>query len=70
MDELWSTYVERLVRTLAHGWQVRGAETEALQATLRLVVDFHTWRVLTESGLDDGRTAELAACMVIGAVRS
>ena len=69
MDELWSTYVEELVRTLAHGWPVRGAETEALQATLRLVVDFNTWRVLTGSGSDHGRAAELAARMVIGAVR-
>ncbi len=69
MDELWSTYVEELVRTLAHGWPVRGANAEALQATLRLVVDFHTWRVVTESGLDHGRAAELGARMVLGAVR-
>ncbi len=68
MDELWSTYVEELVRTLAHGWPVRGGKTEALQATLRLVVDFHTWRVVTGSGLDHGRAAELVARMVIGAV--
>jgi AcrR family transcriptional regulator len=68
MDDLWSTYVEELVRTLACGWQVQGAETESLQAMLRLVVDFNTWRVLTESGLDDGRAGELGACMVIGVV--
>ena len=69
MDDLWSTYEEELVRTLAHGWQVREAESEALQATLRLVVDFHTWRVLTGSGLDHGRAGELGARMVFGAVR-
>ena len=69
MDDLWSTYVEELVRTLAHGWQVRGAKAKALQATLRLVVDFHTWRVLTGSRLDHGRAAELGARMVLGAVR-
>ena len=69
MDDLWSTYVDELVRTLAHGWPVLKAETEALQAILRLVVDFHTWRVLTTSGSDHGRTAELAARMVVGVVR-
>ena len=69
MDDLWSTYVEELVRTLAHGWQVRRAKAKTLQATLRLVVDFHTWRVLTGSGLDHGRAAELGARMVLGAVR-
>ena len=69
MDGLWSTYVEELVRTLAHGWPVRGAETEELEATLRLVVDFGTWRVLTGSGLDHGRAGELGARMVFGAVR-
>ena len=69
MDDLWSRYEEELVCTLAHGWQVRGAETEELEATLRLVVDFHTWRVLTGSGSDHARTAELAARMVMRAVR-
>ena len=69
MDDLWSPYEEELVRTLAHGWQVREAESEALQATLRLVLDFHTWRVLTGPGSDHGGTAELAARMVIGAVK-
>ena len=68
MDQLWSPYEDELVRTLAHGWPVRGAEMEELQATLRLVLDFHTWRVLTGSGLDHGCTAELASRMVIGAV--
>jgi len=42
---------------------------EELQAPLRLVLYFHTWRVLTGSGLDHGCTAELASRMVIGAVR-
>ncbi len=78
MDGLWSTYEDQLVRTLAHGWPVRRAEAEAgakgkakakaeaLQATLRLVLNFNTWRVLTGSGLDDRRAAELAVRLVVG----
>jgi AcrR family transcriptional regulator len=66
LEDLWSTYVEELVGTLAHGWPVRKSDSEALQAALRLVVDFDTWRVLTRSGLDHGRAAELAARMVVG----
>ena len=69
MDGLWSTYEEELVRTLAHGWPVREAEVEELCVTLHLVVDFHTWRVLSGPGFDHRCTAELAARMVIGVVR-
>ena len=66
LDDLWSTYVEQLVGALAQGWPVGKAESETLRAALRLVVDFGTWRVLTRSGLDHGRAAELAARIVIG----
>ena len=73
MEELWSTYVDELVRTLGCGWPMAGVanevlEDEVLESALRLVVDFGTWRVLTEAGLDHGRAAELTARMVIGAV--
>ncbi len=68
MDDLWSEYMEEIVRTLAHGWSVGRAESDALHATLRLSVSFDTWRVLTGSGLDHGRAAELAARIVIGTV--
>lgn len=69
MDRLWSPYEGELVRTLAQGWPACGAgsETEELEAALRLVLNFNTWRVLSESGLDPGRTAELAARLVMGA---
>ena len=68
MDGFWSPYVEELVRTLAQGWPVRGPDAEELQAALRLVVDFNTWRVLTGSQLEDGHTADLAARLVVGAL--
>ena len=64
MDGFWSAYVEELVRTLAHGWPAGGDADVVLQPTLRLVVDFGTWRVLTGAGLDYGHAAELAARMV------
>ena len=70
MDVLWSPYMEEIVRTLALGWSVERADLEALHATLRLSVSFDTWRVLTGSGLDKDRAAELAARMVMGAVGS
>ena len=69
MEGLWTTYEDELVRTLAQGWPVRGPEAEELQATLWLVVNFNTWRVLTGTGFDDGRTAELAAGLVIGQLK-
>jgi len=61
MGGLWSTYVEEIVRTLAHGSPARRGE---LDATLRLAVDFNTWRILTGAGLSHVRAAELAARIV------
>jgi len=67
MGGLWSAYVEELICVLAQGWPMRGAESKTLPAALRLVVDFNTWRILTESGLSPDRAAELAARLVMGA---
>ena len=64
MGGLWSSYVEDLVHTLARGWPARRDGLEALEAALRLAVDFNTWRVLTGSGLADDRAAQLAARMI------
>jgi hypothetical protein len=57
-----------MVDTLSLGWTVAdGAREGELRASLRLAVDFHTWRALTESGLSDAAAAELAARLVSGA---
>ena len=67
MGGFWSAYVDELVKRLAHGWPARRAELEALQAALRLAIDFNTWRILSESGLARDRAAELAARMITSA---
>ncbi|MFV1987888.1 MAG: TetR family transcriptional regulator [Gemmatimonadota bacterium] len=64
MDDLWSPYADELVRTLASGWSVSTDDRTALEAALRLALDFNTWRVLEASGLDSDRAAELTARMV------
>jgi AcrR family transcriptional regulator len=61
MEIRWWRYVDSVVDVLAEGWPA-GAEVER-RAALRLVVDFRTWRVLTESGLDAAASAEVAAGM-------
>lgn len=68
MGQLWSTYEAAMVQTLASGWVAGKGEMEELEAMLRLVLDFNTWRVLTDAGLSHGRAAVLAARMVIGVV--
>ncbi len=65
MEGLWSPYVEQILDALERGWPVEQDDTEKLRATLRLVVDFDTWRVLTGYGLDDERSAHLAARIVL-----
>jgi hypothetical protein len=67
MGQLWSPYEEAMIQTLAAGWADGKTEVEKLEAMLRLVLDFNTWRILTVSGLSHGRAADLAARMVIGA---
>ena len=67
MDELWATYMTNVVGALAEGMTPRPGEDQALHATLRLAVDFDTWRTLTESGLGHGKAAAVMARMVRGA---
>ena len=67
MGQLWSPYEAAMIQTLAGGWADGKTEVEELEAMLRLVLDFNTWRILTDSGLSHGRAADLAARMVIGA---
>lgn len=62
MEDLWSSYVDSLVATLADGWPTR--DVRALDAALRLGVSFDTWRTLTSSGLGDDRAAELTSGLV------
>ncbi len=46
---------------LSQGWKVPGRQRVRLSALIGLAVDFHTWRLLRQSGLDD---AEVVALMV------
>jgi hypothetical protein len=39
-------YLEALRDLLAEGWDVRGEGRRRLLATLKLAIDFHTWRSL------------------------
>jgi len=66
MGRVWEPYMAGVVRTLAGAWSIEDAEPEALRAALRLAVDFNSWQVLSESGLDDRAAAGLMARMVCG----
>jgi AcrR family transcriptional regulator len=67
MDELWTTYMTNVVGALAEGVTPRTGGEHALRASLRLAVDFNTWRTLTESGLGNAEAAEAMTRMVGGA---
>ena len=68
MEERWRPYMEQVVRILAAGRPVGPGGGEQFEAALRVVVDFHTWKVLAGSILDDEAAAELGTQM-IAAVR-
>jgi hypothetical protein len=63
MEERWSPYVDGMVAVLAAG-RGEGPGSRDVRAALRLAVDFGTWRVLADAGLDPDRAAELATRMV------
>jgi hypothetical protein len=60
-------YLKAVRDLLAEGWEVRGKGRSRLLATLKLAIDFHTWRSLErESGL----SREEAVVLMLEAVRS
>ncbi len=67
MDELWRPYLEELVGALVEGWSEAPEDSPAVRAALRLVVDFETWRLFHEMGLDVARSVHVAVRMVRGA---
>jgi len=67
MDGFWGGYMDAVVSALSAGWPGDPVRNGALRVTLRVVVDFHTWRILSESGLGNEGAADLAAHMVVGA---
>ena len=67
MEERWFALTAAMVDALARGRGVRGRRGQRLRATIRLAVDFSTWRTLTaDGGLSDAEAAATAA----GAVRA
>ena len=60
-------YLEAVRDLLAQGWEVRGKGRRRLLATLKLAIDFHTWRTLERGG---GLSREEAVELMLEAVRS
>jgi hypothetical protein len=68
MGEIWGGYMDRVVSALSAGWPYDPKGGAALHVMLRVAVDFHTWRILDASGLDNDEAAEVASRMVTGAL--
>jgi len=66
VDEWWGGYVDEVVEVLAEGRNAAPGAPEPALAALRLVVDFHTWRLLAQAGLTPGAAADLTSRMVSG----
>jgi len=64
----WGRYRDEVLDVLAAGWTVDAGAEDALRAMLRVVVDFHTWKILDASGLDVAAAAELSTRAVGGVV--
>jgi AcrR family transcriptional regulator len=63
-------YLEAVRELLAEGWEVCGKGRRRLLATLKLAIDFHTWRTLERgSGLSREEAVELMLDAVGASVR-
>lgn len=69
MGGLWGDYMGAVVTTLTHGWSEDTGDDATLGVMVRLAVDFGTWQLLVDSGLDDDVAANVMARMVICAMR-
>lgn len=68
MDRSWFAYLDEVVGVLMADWGVARGERAALEAMLRLVLEFRTWESLTTAGLGTPAAAACATRMVAGAV--
>jgi hypothetical protein len=59
-----ATVLDRAVEVLAAGSGLRGSRRQRVIAALRLVLDFPSWRTLTQSGLADAQAADVAAAFL------
>jgi AcrR family transcriptional regulator len=66
LSEIWWPFFDVAVATMAHGRTMRGERKRRFSVAVRLVLDFGTWRTLTDSGLDASAAAGIAADMVRG----
>jgi hypothetical protein len=64
MDRTWFALLTRAVEVLIARRGLRGGGRRRVAGALRLVVDFPTWRTLTNSGLGDRDAATVAAAFV------
>jgi AcrR family transcriptional regulator len=64
MDRTWFALLSRAVEVLIAGRGLRGNGRRRVAGALRLVVDFPTWRTLTDSDLGDRDAAAVAAAFV------
>ena len=54
------SYLGAVRELLAEGWEIHSEESRSLLATLKLAIDFHTWRSLErESGLSREEAVEI-----------
>lgn len=60
----WDSYMDAVLDVLSPGWSVDPDTEGALRVTLRVVIDFHTWKILSASGLEDAEAARIASEMV------
>jgi AcrR family transcriptional regulator len=67
LQQKWWPMMEGIVATLAEGTKIPDA---GLRASLRVALDFFTWRTLAASGLPNQRAARLAARWVEASLRS
>jgi len=78
LDRKWEPLLGGMVETLVPGWRSAEEKKEKpapdsddveLRASLRVALDFFTWKTLTASGLSTEKAAQLATAWIATASR-
>ena len=70
MEKRWFALIDSVIDILLQGRRLRGRQKLETRATIKVALDFWTWRSLTEEGLSDDAAASLATEFVTATRRA
>jgi len=64
MGGFWASWAGGVIRTLAAGWRSPSDTGERVETALTVAIDFHTWQLLADAGVDPDAAAAITSRLV------